>query len=359
MSTKKERNPDRSRFREAVFARLNGKCCVPSCKNKAIDAHHIIERALWNPHTECGGYLPENGAALCEEHHLNAEVGDITPNLLRKYCGMEKTIYPADFVHTSNASYDKWGKPYQRTHPSNVADNKRMKYPHTPFFRNSPGGEVEEKRENGVMVWDTMCNKDLVFTLKMDGSNVTFDCNGIAARNAQSAPHPSFDMVKSMWAQFKNLIPEGYQVFGEWLYAKHSIHYTGDISLRGGYLQLFAIYNHNIHEWMSWDSVVFMSHALGVNTVPTIREMFNSTHTGYPYVETRYAKAKNLECAVEGWAKLVISQGHEGIVVRSAFSFPWNLFDRNVAKYVRANHVTTDQHWSQQKTVRNMVDEKR
>ncbi len=35
----------------------------------------------------------------------------------------------------------------------------------------------------------------------------------------------------------------------------------------------------------------------------------------------------------------------EGIVIRNAESFPIEDFQYNVVKYVRANHVQTDQHW--------------
>ena len=46
-------------------------------------------------------------------------------------------------------------------------------------------------------------------------------------------------------------------------------------------------------------------------------------------------------------AKEVIAEGGEGIVVRNADSFTLNEFPHNIAKYVRSNHVQTDEHWSQ------------
>ncbi len=54
-------------------------------------------------------------------------------------------------------------------------------------------------------------------------------------------------------------------------------------------------------------------------------------------------------------AKMIIKQGHEGIVVRNIDSFSNLDFNKNVAKYVRANHVQTSQHWSKQKIVINKV----
>ena len=35
----------------------------------------------------------------------------------------------------------------------------------------------------------------------------------------------------------------------------------------------------------------------------------------------------------------------EGLVIRIADKFSVGEFDKNVAKYVRANHVQTDSHW--------------
>ena len=65
----------REEFKKQVFARTNGKCCVPGCNHDAVDAHHIMERKLW----QHGGYYLSNGAALCSEHHLDAEQGRSTP----------------------------------------------------------------------------------------------------------------------------------------------------------------------------------------------------------------------------------------------------------------------------------------
>jgi hypothetical protein len=65
----------REEFKKQVFAKTRGKCCVPGCNCDAVDAHHIMDRRLWNN----GGYYLSNGAALCAKHHLDAERGIITP----------------------------------------------------------------------------------------------------------------------------------------------------------------------------------------------------------------------------------------------------------------------------------------
>jgi len=74
----------REEFKKQVFARTDGKCCVPGCNCKAVDAHHIMDRKLWKD----GGYYLTNGAALCEKHHLEAEHGTITPIQCIDYMGI-------------------------------------------------------------------------------------------------------------------------------------------------------------------------------------------------------------------------------------------------------------------------------
>ena len=77
----------REEFKEQVFAKTNGKCCVPGCACEAVDAHHIMDRKLWSD----GGYYLTNGAALCSKHHLDAEQGRITPKQCLDYMNINVT----------------------------------------------------------------------------------------------------------------------------------------------------------------------------------------------------------------------------------------------------------------------------
>jgi hypothetical protein len=47
--------------------------------------------------------------------------------------------------------------------------------------------------------------------------------------------------------------------------------------------------------------------------------------------------------------------GHEGYVIRCYNSFKFEDFNKNVAKYVRKNHVQTDEHWMFQAVVPNKL----
>lgn len=68
MSLEKKRI--RSEFRDAVFERDKGFCRI--CGKVAVDPHHIMNRNLF-PN---GGYVAENGIALCIDCHEKAEKWD-------------------------------------------------------------------------------------------------------------------------------------------------------------------------------------------------------------------------------------------------------------------------------------------
>lgn len=106
----------REEFCAATFAAAGGKCCVPGCGRPAADAHHVMDRKLWSD----GGYYAENGAALCSEHHLDAESGKISPADCLRW--MERTpanlrrpdkldwLTDEEFLKTLELGIvDKWG----------------------------------------------------------------------------------------------------------------------------------------------------------------------------------------------------------------------------------------------------------
>jgi hypothetical protein len=79
----------REQFREGTFARDNHRCVFcgktgAETPEGKLDAHHIIERRLWTD----GGYYLENGASVCEEHHLQCEMTVISVEEVREACGI-------------------------------------------------------------------------------------------------------------------------------------------------------------------------------------------------------------------------------------------------------------------------------
>src|SRR5271157_5536155 len=117
----------RASFRAQVFGRDGYVCVVPGCGAKAVDAHHIIERALWRDEGELGGYLVDNGASLCERHHKDAERDFIPPQALREWAGIKTIVLPKQL--SLDHVYTKWGVEVKS--PTR-ASWENVKYPHTP-----------------------------------------------------------------------------------------------------------------------------------------------------------------------------------------------------------------------------------
>lgn len=97
----------RSQFRELTLQRFKESCCVPQCVEKAVDAHHILNRNLFTEKEEEGGYFLDNGAGLCSAHHYQAELTLITVKDLRVWCNITSPAIPVSLK--PEASYDCWG----------------------------------------------------------------------------------------------------------------------------------------------------------------------------------------------------------------------------------------------------------
>jgi hypothetical protein len=91
----------REDFKTQVFARDGGKCVF--CEKDAVDAHHILDRKLWND----GGYYIANGASVCEEHHWGCEQTTITVEEVREAAKISMVLVPPEFA--MDKIYDKWG----------------------------------------------------------------------------------------------------------------------------------------------------------------------------------------------------------------------------------------------------------
>lgn len=206
-----------------------------------------------------------------------------------------------------------------------------MKYPRTPHLPNSPGKTNDDKTIKSL----SLLAQPLVITVKKDGSNVCLTKDNLFARSHNGPPkHPSFDLLKQIWAE-KRYELEDYEIYGEWLYAKHSIKYENLKS----YLQIFNIRKNGI--WLNWKSIEDICGALNLITVPKVyfidREIITLSY-------------------LENLAKEEIAKQEEGIVIRSCRDFTDEEFETCVAKYVRKDHVQTNEHWTNQKIEINNLE---
>jgi len=170
----------------------------------------------------------------------------------------------------------------------------------------------------------------VVVTIKMDGENTTVYSDGyMHARSLDSKSNPWQEKVMALSRNWYFRIPDGWRICGENLQAKHSIGYT--FKSMDELFQCFGIYDES-DDCISWEDTKFVCEDIGIKTVPEI------------YVGP-YDKDKILAAFAEYSAK-VAPQEVEGFVVRNAAAFPYSKFRENTGKYVRANHVQTDQHWT-------------
>lgn len=319
---------ERTAFRTRVFER-DGGCLVPWCDREPVDAHHIIERSLWSG----GGYFPDNGASVCETHHEYAERNHIPPQAFWMWGDVEPTT-PENLPE----DVDKWGESFDT--PPWEEHRGWVKYPSTGHLPFSP--EWEDTRADLREV-DDFCEIPLVVTVKMDGGNCYVSRERVAARNGKHAEHESFDYLKQQHAEFAHEIPEYYQIFGEWLYAVHSIKYT---DLRS-YFQVFAVYDRRYNLWLSWPTVERVAENLGFPTVPVLEYSEDDETPLYDRPEELYSK-------LPATAETAVENGHEGIVVRSKFPFHYGQFERRIGKYVREGHVQPDdERWDERELTKN------
>lgn len=210
------------------------------------------------------------------------------------------------------------------------------KYPRTPHLPWSPGGTNDDKRLASA---SHFLNKRVVLTEKLDGSNVCLTRDNVFARSHSGAPsHPSFDFLKSMHAQLRFRIDCGQSVFGEYCYAVHSITYDH----LPAYLFVFGVRDDKTGAWSSWTDVCDVARKLKLYTVPLVLCANYKTEDGLKDdIESEMTQPS------------VFGGNREGIVVRTASHF--SVFKNCVAKYVRADHVQTDKHWTAQKIVKQKL----
>ncbi len=204
-----------------------------------------------------------------------------------------------------------------------------VKYPRSFHLPWSAGATSDDKTLSDTKHFE---GQAVVVTTKMDGENTTLYRDYMHARSLTYEHHESRSMVRSMHAAMKHTIPQDFRICGENLYARHSIEYQTLTS----YFQVFSIWEQN--RCLSWAETIEWSALLGLQTVPVlyqgpwdekvIRGLYSPTHDQDPM---------------------------EGYVVRLAGSFEYQDFSRSLAKFVRANHVTTDQHWKAQRVVPNRL----
>jgi hypothetical protein len=198
-----------------------------------------------------------------------------------------------------------------------------IKYQRTLHLPWSPGATSDDKILDNI---DCFIGREVVGTFKKDGENTSLYPDYFHARSIDSRHHPSRDWLARFHAEVSYKIPDGWRICGENLYAQHSIAYTDLPS----YFMGFSIWNEE-NVCLDWDTTLMFFEDIGITPVETIyRGIFDE----------KFFRAFNIG-------------NEEGYVVRLASSFKYDDFQHSVAKYVRKNHVQTDEHWAHSKIIPN------
>lgn len=343
----------RDAFREGVFARDGHKCVIcgvtaDRTEEGKLDAHHIIERRLWTN----GGYFLENGATVCEMHHLLCEQTAISVEEVREAAGITKIVVPDQFYPEQPIT--KWGdyilENGQRTkgelfHDASVQKVLReagmlpryiqyVKYGRTFHLPWSPGAHDDDKTLNDA---SQFYGKRVIITKKMDGENTSAYYDGhVHARSIDSKGGEDRAWVKSFLVNNVCFnLPDGWRVCGENMWAEHSIHYYDLPS----YFLGFSIWDQN-NRCLRWDDTLVWFELLGITPVPVLFDGM------YEDLLKPHLKEYQTSCSVlKDIERRLDPKRDEGYVIRVAGEFSYGQFKNSVAKYVRAGHVMTSKHW--------------
>ena len=201
----------------------------------------------------------------------------------------------------------------------------RQKYPKTLHLPWSPGLQNDDRR---IETLDGFVGQRVVVTEKLDGENTTLYADGMHARSLDSRHHSSRDWVKQFHGGIAHLIPVGWRVCGENVYAQHSVIYD-DLE---SYFYVFSVWTDE-NRCLSWDETIAFAQEISAPTpVEFYRGVFDENVLHDISIDTDTT---------------------EGFVVRIEETFDFDAFKTSVAKWVRKGHVQTDEHWMHKQVVRN------
>jgi hypothetical protein len=192
-----------------------------------------------------------------------------------------------------------------------------------------------------------MSHPSIMVSLKMDGENTSIYPDATThARSVDSGFHPSRAWIRQYAATISPFMAEigDFRLCGENMYALHSIPYE-DLE---SYFLLFSIWNEDFcYGWGDTCSLISRINYLvpdeyAIHTVPVV---YYGPSSGFDLREFS-------ETFMEKYP------GHEGFVVRNADSFMLSDFENSIAKFVRRNHVQTDEHWMLKEVTPNKLKSK-
>lgn len=205
----------------------------------------------------------------------------------------------------------------------------RYKYPRT---RHAIWSRTVGDDDKVHSTMEQFIGREVVVTEKMDGENTSMYSDHYHARSLDSRHHASRDAVKAIWGSIRHLIPEGWRICGENVYATHSIAYD-DLE---SYFYGFSVWDHH-NIALEWDGVIGFFADVGITPVKVLyRGLYD-------------------EALIKALWDEKARERTEGYVIRVVDEIPYKDFGKFVAKFVRNGHVQTDSHWMSSAIVPNKI----
>lgn len=209
-----------------------------------------------------------------------------------------------------------------------------VKYPKTPHFAWSESLQNDDRRIDSI---ERFIGQQIVVSEKLDGENTGMTSQRCHARSLDSKHHPSRNLVKQLHATISPQIPNGWKLFGENVYAKHTIFYNELTD----YFYLFSVWDEN-QNCLSWKDTVEWASMLGIKTVPVLYDGI-------------WDENKVKSC----WSGTSSFGGkQEGYVARLASEFSLEDFPLSIGKFVSIEFKSnmSDVHWMQSQVVPNLLE---
>ena len=157
-----------------------------------------------------------------------------------------------------------------------ASKNDFTKYPRTPHLFGSRGTD-DDKHLDEAESLRLITDDSLIVEEKLDGTNVgihfttagrmVLQCRG---HEITAGMHAQYDLFKQ-WTMVKRpvletMLEDGLILFGEWLYARHSVHYRG----LPHYFFEFDIYDKERQTFLALDARLAKLDGTGILTVPVV-----------------------------------------------------------------------------------------
>jgi len=227
-------------------------------------------------------------------------------------------------------------------------NNEHGRVPKMPSMKHLPWSQEEARQQKWlseseaeeIFTEENFIN-EIVITEKMDGANACLTSEKVYARSHSGEPHrEEWDYLKKKHREeLMHKIPEDFAIFGEYLYARHSIEYE---DLPSYFLVFGVLYN---GEWLPWYEVRAIADEIGLPTVPVIDKFRITDLEEFLEIGDDFRKYRSIvDKMPEGESEY--GDTREGYVIRNAEGFPLKELTENMAKCVRENHVQTEElHW--------------